>query len=280
MQQKKSLLPKIFGTKTKTHIIEHFIHEPEPVTKHALCKIIYSGIGPTYKQIDQLIAMGVLKEFKNRITLDTSFPFYDDIANLVLTMTNYTNDHRILLDRINSLLRNDYYITGYIAACQNGPPIDHEQRTILVAVFKKSARIENYLKTLAEITPIRLSWFFIEKIPKDVKRQKIFNSKVWLASIERGIVDCIEQHDCDIYPIILLILQNIIENTLDKKKLIEIAQKKDAYEFVLTVIFEINMIMKKPIVKLNVSEQAIASANRKPEISETVKKAYNTVMGG
>jgi len=282
MKKNKSYLIQLLGTTTKLRIIEYLTMEPEPITRYAISRNILAGTGPTYEQIDQLIALGILRETKDKIELDTSFPFYDDIANLVVSTSNYLDDHRILLERINTLFGNDYYITGYIAACQNGPPIDHEQNSALIAVLdlNQNNHWKNYLQALSEVTSIKLAWFDNNTIPKDVKHVRILGSNIWLASVERGIVDCIVNQDCDLYPAILLLLQNMSEENIDGEMLKSIALKNKVQEFFLAVIYEINKIMKKTIIDLDPNEISIARSNLKPKIIDIIKKAYNTLMGG
>jgi len=169
MNKQRSFLTQLLGTTTKVRIIEKLVIEPGMCSRHELYKKILGGIGPTYQQIDQLIALGIVKETKGKIELDPTFPFYDDIANLIISTTEYLNDHRILLDRINILFGTEYYITGYIAACQNGPPIDHEQNSVLIAILNldQNNRWSNYLKTLAEVSSIKMAWFNVKSIPVD-----------------------------------------------------------------------------------------------------------------
>ncbi len=282
MKKNKTYLTQLLGTTTKARILEHLIMEPIPITRHAISKNISAGTGPTYEQIDQLIALGVLREINEKIELDTTFPFYDNIANLVVSTSNYIDDHRILLERINTLFGNDYYITGYIAACQNGPPIDHDQKSALAAVLSLNQNTHwiNYLQALSEVTNIKLKWFNVKTIPNDVKREKILGSNIWLASVERGIVDCVVHHDCDLYPTILLLLQNMSEKNIDGEKLKNMAKINGRYEFFLSVILEINTIMDEELIQLSNSETKIAEKNQKSEILDTVKKAHNTLMGG
>ncbi len=280
MPKQKTYLTQLLGTTTKARIIEKLVLEPGPLTRHALSKAISAGTGPTYEQIDQLIAIGILKEVNNKVELDTTFPFYEDIANLVVVTSNFMDDHRIFLERIDTLFGNDYYITGYIAACQNGPPIDHVQNSALIAILNPNTHLRNYLKTLSEISHIKLLWFDIEMIPIDIKRENMFGSTVWLASVERGIVDCIVHRECDLYPAILLLLQNISEENINYERLMDIAENRGVHDIFLSVIYEINNVMGKIMIELKSKDIALAKANQKPEISDTVKKAYNTLMGG
>ncbi len=283
MSEKKSYLVQLLGTATKVRIFEQLCLDPTPITRHALTKSISGGIGPTYEQADQLIALGALKEVNGGIQLDDSFPFHDDIVNIVASTSHYM-DQRILLDRIDSLFGSDHYITGYLAARQNGPPVDHEQDSALVAVLHANNRSLTHLRALSAVSPTKLKWLEIHSIPSDITRQDIYGSNIWIASTERGIVDCVLHQDCSLYVVVLLLLQNLNDGNIDGDKLLQIANNNGIRDVFLTAISGLNDAAGRELVSVEPGVVTEAVGKLDPaiitELAEAARKAYNTFMEG
>ena len=281
--KKRSYLTQLFGTATKVRIFEQLCMDPTPVTKHALSKQISNSIGPIYEQVDQLIALGALKEVNRGIMLDGSYPFYDDIVSIVTSTAHYM-DMRILLDRIDSLLKSGYYITGYLAARQNGPPVDHEQDSALVAVLDPTSRHSNYLIALSAVSPTDLKWLAVDSVPNDITRQDMYGSTIWIASVERGLIDCVVHQDCSIYVIALLLLQNIMDGMIDTPRLLQMAGVSGVEKILITFISEFNRIADDNLVSLEATAVSDARKSLDPHrvsgIMNAAKDAFNTLMEG
>ena len=283
MPPKKSYLAQLLGTGTKVRILEHLFLDPTPVSTHALSKKISNSIGPVYEQVDQLIALGVLKEVGKKITPDESYPFHDDIMSIVTSTTQYM-DIRTLLDRVDSLFGDGYYITGYLAARQNGQPVDHDQDSALIAILHPRPRYSRFLSALSAVAPADVLWYAVNTIPVDITRQDIYGATIWIASTERGLIDCILHHDCSTYVVALLLLQNFMENTMDLSKLLMIAEGCGVGEIPVILLSEFSRIAGNipiPFEKLNVKEARAKMPD--PELSALIdasEKAYNTLMGG
>ncbi len=276
MTDKKTILQQLFGTATKVKILEHLIMEGDSVSRYALSRMVGTGVGPTYNQVDQLIAVGALRESDDKIVLDTSFPFYESIEDLVISTNDYLDDLRILLQRIDNLYSPNYYISGYLAACQNGFPIDHEQDTALVALANPDSRSKRYITALLECTSTHLRWFPVERIERDIKRIDIYGSVIWLASFERGIVDCIAYDESGLYPVALLLIQNAIKGDVRWDILIRIAEERGVQNLFSKVLREISLTsidIPGDILK----GQKVESDK---EVRKTVMNALNTVRGG
>lgn len=283
MLKKRSYLTQLLGTATKVKIFEQLCMDPTPLTKHALSKQISNSIGPIYEQVDQLIALGALKEVNRGIMLDGSYPFYDDIVSIVTSTAHYM-DMRILLDRIDSLLKSGYYITGYLAARQNGPPVDHEQDSALVAVLNPTSRYSNYLMTISAVSPTDLKWHGIDTVPNDITRQDVYGSTIWIASLERGLIDCVVHQDCSTYVIALLLLQNIMDRTVDTPRLLQMASGYGVGEILIMFMSEFNRIAEDDLVSLEAT--AVSEARKRldshqlSDIIDAAENAFNTLMEG
>ena len=249
-----NFLVQLLGTSTKVRLFQHLCLDPTPLRRHALSQAIEGGAGPTYEQVDQLIALGALKEVEGRIGLDPVFPFLDDLSNLVATTANYLEDLRPLLERLDNLLGSDYYISGYLAARQYGAPLDYDRDSALVALFNPNPRYSRFLRALTSATTLRLDRFEVQVMPPDVRRETLYDATVWLASVERGLVDCVVHNDCPPYVVLQLLLQNLLENSLDWNTLLSISKAQGGGDFFLAGGAELNHLASEPLVRLNPDE--------------------------
>ncbi len=283
MLKKKGFLVQLLGTATKIKILEQLSLDPTPLTKHALSKISGNGIGPTYDQVEQLVALGAVKEVNGKVMMDSSFPFYDDVVNIVVSMVSFMNQ-QTLLNRIDTLFGNDYYITGYLAARQNGPPVDHDQDSALITVLNPNAKSSIHLMTLFAVSPTELVWHPTEGIPDDITRQDIYDANVWIASVERGLVDCYQYKDCTTYVTALLLLQNIMNGSIKISTLVHIAEDNGVGDDFIILLSGLNKAAGKELVPLNAKDvidgEKKLDAKLISDLVEAGGKAYNTLMGG
>ncbi|MEA3557948.1 MAG: hypothetical protein U9R75_01715 [Candidatus Thermoplasmatota archaeon] len=137
------------------------------------------------------------------------------------------NEQQTILRSVDRILGIDYYITGYASACQNGIPIDVDEKCILIMVKKQNTRKERMLDAIKESTEYVLRWQATNNIPKDVQRRNISGAEVWISSMERGMVDSIKTEECGKYPIFLLLVQNAVNRSVDLQNLMEYAKEQE-----------------------------------------------------
>lgn len=267
-------LEELLGTRTKIRIIKTLINEGTPLTRNKLANQTGAGIGPVYDQVDQLIATGILKEEKRKITLDLDFPYLDPLRDLILLTEDHMNDPGTLFRTLDRILGDDYYISGYVSACQNGPPMDVEEKTVLIMVKGMDARKDRMVNTIAKCTEYHLKWEPTNWIPIDVQRRTVHGADVWISSLERGMVDSIKSGECGYYPIFLLLVQNIVNGSVDVKTLTDLSDENET-----AMIFKGALsIIDGRIPSFELPEGLLVSPDK--EVSSTVEMALNTVLGG
>jgi len=274
---------QLLGTSTKVRILSHLCLGGSPISRAALVRTIQGGNGPAYRQVDQLIALGVLKEDERKVVVDPDFPLLDDLTNL-LGQTDYFDEPRLVLERLEALFGTRYYLTGYLAARQAVVVPDHEQESALVALVDSGTRDRTFLEALDRASMTRLDWLGSDRIPTDISRGEVLGAEVWLASIERGLVDHLVHEDSSVYAVALLTLQNHMEETLDWERLLSIASRKGVLAEFLTLAAEFNRLSDGPLVDTDLLEKAgpgqELSTDREKDLRQEAARAYNTLMGG
>ena len=275
MQYPINLPELLLGTRTRVRILSYLLTTEEGMTRHGLAKEIGGGIGPMYEQVDHFIALGVLEERDDgSIFIDRSFPFMDTLTDLVLVGADYFDHPDVLLGRIDRLFGDDYYVTGYMAACQNGFPVDYEQNTVLIAILGDNIRVKRYIRVLDVASTMKVSYFVVDSIGRDIKRVDIYGTRIWMASLERGLVDCLEQGECPIYPVVLLLLQN--RDVLDWTKLLTMLKNsphRKTFGTVALTLMNLGLDVPQEV------ESALPDTDDL-DAKKAVKDAYQTLMGG
>ncbi|MBN2013955.1 MAG: hypothetical protein JW778_02130 [Candidatus Altiarchaeota archaeon] len=280
------MLELIYGTKTKTRILEELATAGKPKTRKELIELTGCGTRGVYEQTEELITLGIVKETKKgwkKLELNPEHPLYQDIKNTALAAIDYKkNLIKNLLQTIDQILEDDYYIGFYTAATKKITPIDytpekHVYKVLDTEYEKKIKKIKTYDK-LREIDIqkekkglIKAVFLKCQKIPEDVTREEIQNQEVWIASTERGIVECFtpENKYFTRYGSCLALLQNKIENTIDEKQLLKIAGELNIKKELVKVMGSFNHHLKKRLFNAEPNTE---------EIKE-VKQAINTVLG-
>ena len=272
----KTYLQQLLGTNTKIRIFQVLFIEPEGLSRHALSKEVGTGIGPLYEQVDQLIALGAIREEKERIIMDDGFPFHDTLMDLVLNTADHLDDQGKVLEILDRINGDGYYLTGYTGACQNGPPIDYDRPSIMIAVLDLDTRKRRKMRSISECSDVDIRWFKTEMIPDDVRRDTVSGAEIWLASLERSMVDCHAMEECEPYPIVLLLIQNMVDGSVDIEKLMRIAREEGCSGFFEKVLIELSN------GKLKIPKGLLVRMKAGPDknIERAVKNAWNTVMGG
>ncbi|HHD15292.1 MAG TPA: hypothetical protein ENK47_01125 [Euryarchaeota archaeon] len=268
-----SFIEQLLGTRTKIRILKVLITDNGHLSRNRLVGLTRTGIRSVYEQTDQLIALGALKETEGKISIDQDFPYLDQLRDLLFLSEDYMNNIQTVLRSIDRILGIDYYITGYASACQNGMPIDVDERSILVMVKEHNKRKERMLQTIKDCTNLKVGWRPTNIIPEDVKRETLFGVEVWISSVERGMVDSIKLDECDHYPIFLLLVQNIVNGSIDLQKIMEYAEDQDMDHIFGPAILAISDRLSDIDLPINIKK------GEDPEIRKSVNLALNTVLG-
>lgn len=278
------MLELIFGTKTKTRILAELSTSGTAKTRNELVKQTGCGIRGVYEQIDELLTLNVLKETKNgsrKIQLNPEHPLHQDIKNINLLALDYKKDIlKNILGTVDSILKDEYYLGFYTAARKKITPIDYDPQIYTLKILNKEydkaikkLKIFNGLKEigvqkdgLIQIIPLKC-----KQIPKDVVREELFNNEIWICSIERGIVECFTKENkyFSRYGSCLVLLQNKMEDTLNEKLLVEIAQEEDIKDELIKTMGYFNYLLKKRLF----------NAEPKKTPLKEVSQAVNTVIG-
>lgn len=272
------LLETIFGTKTKIRIITALASADEPKTRNQIVQECGGSVQGIYEQIEELIGAGIIKEENNKVSLDKDFPFYDDITNLILVTKSYLTDMKSVLSRIDEILSDGYYMGGFWGARQKIIPIDYETKSLRINILALNKKIKKRLIALSSISELNFILKNIEKMPKDVICAELFGAEIWVASIERGIIESLQFEDCSAYGAYLVMIQNLIDRTVEKEKLMEISKEYGLHEKILAALQAINKIAGRNIVPLTPDEEKIAKRPSKTEM-KAIKDAINTVIG-
>ncbi|MBU4373805.1 MAG: hypothetical protein KKD69_00265 [Euryarchaeota archaeon] len=289
------MLELIFGTRTKVKLLQVLAVSDSPMTRNELAKITHSGLKSTYEQVDELIALGVLKEIKNgrsRVVLNHEFPLYDNLRDLLLLSGEYLRTPEDILAAVDRICGDKYYIGAFTAARQRITPIDYDPPIYAINILKEHyKRFYPRLKTLGKLANIKVYENEVarepgeitivtdacEGIPPDVVRTDFLGIEVWIASVERGIVECLTRKTSfTLYGTYLVLLQNRLDNALDIAFLKKLAKEENYLPQVMAVMLKFNEIAGKEIFKITDEEKSMAQA----WVDEKeVRHAINTVMG-
>ncbi|MEM4308559.1 MAG: hypothetical protein QXU48_05805 [Thermoplasmata archaeon] len=272
------LLENIFGTKTKVRILTALATANAPRKRNQIVYECGGSIQGIYDQIEELIGIGVVKEENGKILLEENFPFYEEIVNLVLRTKEYIWSPKSVFSRIDQLLGDNYYIGGFWAARQKTVPIDYETNAVLLQILGTNKKIKKRLEALSKVSGMEFRIREIQRIPEDVGKREIFGVEVWVASVERGIVEAFQFVDCSEYGAYLVLVQNLVERTIRKEKLMEISVMYGMKEMLLGVLCTINEISEKRLIALTNEEKKNARIVDEHG-RKAIRDAINTVIG-
>lgn len=290
------MLELLLGTRTKVRLLKVLAESGDPMTRNELARITHSGTRSTYEQIEELIAIGVLKEIENgrsRLALDPEFPFYDSIRDLFLSGRDYPGIPQDVLKLVDRICSDNYYLGAFTAARQRITPVDYDPQIYMVNILKKhypglsprvmvlgklsGVRVYEKIGEAGEMTIIANA---CENIPPDVKRIDYLNVEVWIASVERGIIECLTgKTPFTLYGTYLALLQNRLDNVMDQDYLKKLAIEENCLPRFLAVMSEFNEVSEKEIFPLTEEERSIAGEAKAAVDKKEIKHAINTVMG-
>jgi hypothetical protein len=290
------MLELLLGTKTKVRLLKVLAASGNPLTRNELAHLTHSGMRSTYEQIEELIAIGVLKEIENgrsRVALDPEFPFYDSIRDLFLSGKDYPGIPQDVLKIVDRICGDNYYLGAFTAARQRITPVDYDPQIYMVNILKKhypglSPRIMalgklprvSVYENMEEAREMTIIVNTCENIPLDVKRIDYLNVEVWIASVERGIIECIKgKTPFTMYGAYLALLQNMLDNVIDLEYFRKLAIEENCLFDVLSVMQEFNEVSGKEIFSLTQEEKNMVRKARETVDKKEIKHAINTVMG-
>ena len=269
-------LESILGTKTKIRILDIVTTFGGPMKRNRIVKERGGSMHGTYEQIEELIGAGVLKEEDSRISYNDSFPFLDDLKNLILSSSGYLRQLQDVLRRLDILFKDRYYVGGFLAGRKNIVPLDYDTSTVLFCVLEFTKRDELRIKGLDGASAYELIGQPLEQMPKDIARDQVFGVEVWIASAERGIVESFTQKDCTSYAAYLILLQNLMDSDLDLKRLKNVASAYGQWETIAAAIYRFSertsVSIPSDIVQLGREHRSLAEAKE-------IDMAMNTVLG-
>lgn len=290
------MLELLLGTRTKVRLLKVLAASGNPMTRNELARKTRSGIKSTYEQIEELIAIGVLKEIENgrsKVALDPEFPFYDSIRDLFISGRDYPGIPQGVLKLVDRICGDNYYLGAFTAARQRITPIDYDPQIYIVNILKKCypeltprvmalgklSGVRGYEK-MGEAGEMTIIANACEKIPPDVKRIDYLNLDVWMASVERGIIECLTGKTPFIqYGTYLAMLQNRLDNVIDLEYLRKLAIEENSLPLVLSVMSEFNEVSGKEIFPLTEEEMSMTRKAMTKVDKKDIKHAVNTVMG-
>ncbi len=290
------MLELLLGTKAKVRILTVLAASGDPLTRNELARITHSGTRSTYEQIEELIAIGVLKEIENgriKLALDPEFPFYDNIRDLFLSGRDYPGIPQDVLKMVDRICGDNYYLGAFTAARQGITPVDYDPSVYMVNILKKHyPRLSPRVKALGKLPGVRVYESMgeagemtiianaCENIPPDVKRNDYLNVEVWIASVERGIIECLTgKTPFILYGIYLALLQNRLDNVMDTAYFRKLAIEENCLPLVLSVMSEFNEVSGREIFPLTEEERSMARKAKAAVDKKEIKHAINTVMG-
>lgn len=187
---------------------------------------------------------------------------------------------------------NRYYIGSFTAARQKITPIDYDPPIYVVNILSEHyKRLYSRLKTLGKLANIRVYENQVtgeageitvitdrcESIPADVVRTDFLGTEVWIAPVERGVVECLTMKiPFTTYGTYLVLLQNRLDSALDLAFLKRLAKEEDCLPLVLAVMSKFNDVAGKEVFEITDEEKSTAQGSVD---EKEIKHAINTVMG-
>jgi hypothetical protein len=268
-------LETIFGTKTKVRIVESILNSG-PLKVVQIYREIGGSMHGTYDQVEELIGAGVLLERNGMIEIDENFPYMDDLSNMVLSMAGYLKQIGDALQRIDYLFGNRYYIGGFHSARGSVVPLDYDTDSILLNIKDPSRKDRIRLEAVGKISGLNFIIRSIEIMPVDVKRENLYDSEVWISSIERGMVEAFETLDCTDYGAHLLLVQNLIEGGIDLNTLIDYSTEHGSQNKISSTVL---VISRK--IGIMIPDRISRLGMEQPELVDhhSLDLALNTVIG-
>ncbi len=290
------MLELLLGTKTKVRLLKVLAASGDPMTRNELARLTHSGTRSTYEQIEELIAIGVLMEIENgrsRVALDPEFPFYDSIRDLFISGRDYPGIPQDILKMVDRICGDSYYLGSFTAARQRITPVDYDPQIYMVNILKKHyPSFLPRIMALGKLPGVRVhenmgeegDMIIIasacENIPPDVKRIDYLNVEVWIASVERGIIECLTgKTPFTLYGAYLALLQNMLDNVIDPEYFRKIAIDENCLPQILSVMSEFNEVSGKEIFTLTQKERSMVRKDKAAVDKKEINHAINTVMG-
>jgi len=289
-----SVLEIALGTRAKVRMLCALAAASHPLTRNELARAAGSGMRSTYEQVEELVAIGVLREVGDgpvRLALDEQFPLHADLRNLLLMDKDLLRTAGDILEAVDRICGDSYYIGAFTAARARITPIDYDPPIYIVNLLdsrwarlaprlRALGKLDNVLvgeKRLEQTGEVSLLLWPCPEIPSDAVRGNVQGAGVWLCSVERGVVECLARKTpFSEYGAYLAILQNRIAGALDLGMLQELAAGEGALPRLLAVAEALDRATGKNLFGLRGRQKR--DAWRTVDEKE-IRNAVNTVMG-
>jgi hypothetical protein len=288
------MLEAVLGTRAKVRMLRALATAGHPLTRHELARAARSGMRSTYEQVEELLALGVVREVagpRTRVELDPEFPLHDELRGLLLSEGDLLGTAGDILAAVDRICGDGYYIGAFTAARARITPVDYDPPFYLVNVLEAGwARLCPRLRALGRLDNVRvgedgtdgtgdvtLILASCSKIPSDAARTQVRGADVWLCSAERGIVECLARKTpFSEYGAYLALLQNRVDGVLDVKRLCNLANEENVLPRLLAVTAALDRAAGKTLFGLG---KIIARGEKGAVNEKEIQNAVNTVMG-
>jgi len=232
--------------------------------------------------IEQLISLRLVEVIKHTETreyvriaeLNPLLPIIEEFINVSRDYEEYLS--RRILSHIDEILDEHYFMGMFWAAFQGVDPIDYNPR-IFVIYTKKTKRILSltalsslYVASVDEWKPSPdkdtfIGVISIDDFPIDITTAAIFNTKVKVTSVERGIAQCFSKKNVFYppYAAALAFVQNLDLNRITEEKLVAVSSEENVLPIIKAVAYYLEQRLQKKFFDV---------------LTENVKKIASTIQ--
>ena len=232
--------------------------------------------------IEQLISLRLVEVIKHTETreyvriaeLNPLLPIIEEFINVSRDYEEYLS--RRILSHIDEILDEHYFMGMFWAAFQGVDPIDYNPR-IFVIYTKKPKRILSltalsslYVASVDEWKPSPdkdtfIGVISIDDFPIDITTAAIFNTKVKVTSVERGIAQCFSKKNVFYppYAAALAFVQNLDLNRITEEKLVAVSSEENVLPIIKAVAYYLEQRLQKKFFDV---------------LTENVKKIASTIQ--
>ncbi|MEX0569471.1 MAG: HTH domain-containing protein [Candidatus Njordarchaeota archaeon] len=243
-------------------------HPSEPFTANELAREIGVSTPVVLKSLEELVSIGIIKIVKMRGKIREYYEFVEThplrpiIEDLIETGKQYDKYIRdTILEHIDRIAREHYYIGMYWAAFSDYTPIDYTP-TIFAVYTRKQHRLlalslieKVYCELWSSWKPNIDNDIFIMIIPQKkfppVKRGNIMEKNVRVTLIEVGIAQCFSKENrCyPPYASALALIQNIADGRAKEHLIEKYAKETETLNIIKAIASYANHILEKNIFK-------------------------------
>lgn len=216
------------------------------------------------KVLDALIALRLvevvkqnkIKEYVRIADIHTLLPLIEEIIDISERYESYLEEK--ILEHINEVLGEHYYLGMFWAAFQGIDPIDYNPRIFVIYTKKpKWILALNDLKNIYVATDKKWKPTLKKKIsfgvihndvlPFDISTETILDTKMQVTSVERGIAQCFSDRNVFYppYAAALALVQNLETGRISERRLAEVALEEKVLPIIKAVLFYVEQRVGK-----------------------------------